>query len=178
MAQLEQLCEANGMTITSVRAGGKIIEAGALDAFFQNDINTLEDLEITAISGAEILEIAMETGNELLQLAESLQDIPVLLQTGRGHEGMDSIARLSQQMENLCRLLPLLTLAGIPEESLKIAEMNPGEYLASISPFIEEATQAIEQQDTVTIGDVCEYEIAPRMLEISNFLLRITDAAS
>lgn len=177
MAQLERLCESNGMTVTSVRSGGREIVADELDDFFAADINAVEDLEIQAISGVEILDMAEKAGGELARLSLSLQDIPVLLQTGRGRQAMDIVAELSGQMEKLCYLLPLLPLAGIPEETLSIEEMNPGAYLAAISPFMKEVTEAIALQDTVTIGDISEYEIAPRMLEIANFLLRITGAS-
>ncbi|MBO8451200.1 MAG: hypothetical protein IAA96_08880, partial [Spirochaetes bacterium] len=73
----------------------------------------------------------------------------------------------------LKRLLPLLSLGSVAEENLLLDGQNPGEYLAAVFPFIGEMSGAIEQQDTVTIGDIAEYEIAPRMREIGNFLTAV-----
>ena len=173
MAQLEALCESNGMTISQVRSDGREIPEGELDAFFEADIASIGNLEIETISGADILQMSGRAAADFAQLSADLQDIPLLLQTGRGCEAMAAITRLSEKLAALSRLLPLLSLAGIPDEALQIEGMNPGEYLASIFPFIEEVAQALETQDTVTIGDISEYEIAPRIEEISNFLLAV-----
>ena len=170
MAQLEVLCEGAGMTITHVRSDGRDIPESELDAFFEADIAGISNLEIETISGADILQMAGRAAEDFAQLSVGLQDIPLLLQTGRGAEAMDTITRLSEELQALSRLLPLLSLAGVPDDALQIEEMNPGEYLASIFPFIEEITQALETQDTVTIGDISEYEIAPRVEEIGKFL--------
>lgn len=178
MAQLEALCESSGMTITAVRSGGKEIPESELDAFFAAGIESISDLEIEAISGVEILGMAGEAAKDFAQLSAELQDIPLLLQTGRGRGAMDAITRLSEKMESLTRLLPLLSLGGIPDDALKIEEMNPGEYLASLFPFMEEVAAALEQEDTVTIGDICEYEIAPRLQAVGDFLLAVAEHTS
>ena len=170
MAQLEALCEGAGMTITLVRSDGREIPEAELDAFFAADVASIGNLEIETISGAEILQMAGVAAADFAQLSADLQDIPLLLQTGRGHDAMDTIMRLSERLQDLSRLLPLLSLSGIPLEALQVDGMNPGEYLASIFPFMEEITEALETQDTVTIGDISEYEIAPRIEEISGFL--------
>ena len=170
MAQLEALCEGAGMTITLVRSDGREIPEAELDAFFAADVASIGNLEIETISGAEILQMAGVAAADFAQLSADLQDIPLLLQTGRGHDAMDTIMRLSERLQGLSRLLPLLSLSGIPLEALQVDGMNPGEYLASIFPFMEEITEALETQDTVTIGDISEYEIAPRIEEISGFL--------
>ena len=173
MAQLEALCEGAGMTITLVRSDGREIPEGELDAFFAADIASISNLEIETISGTEILQMASVAAADFAQLSVDLQDIPLLLQTGRGHDAMDTIMRLAERLQGLSRLLPLLSLSDIPTEALQIADMNPGEYLASIFPFVEEITTALETQDTVTIGDISEYEIAPRVEEIAAFLSAI-----
>ena len=170
MAQLESLCEEAGMTICRVMADGREIPQAELDAFFGTDIAVIGNLEIETISGADILQMAGRAAAGFARLSAELQDIPLLLQTGRGHEAMEAMTSLSESLQGLSRLLPLLSLAGVPDEALQIEGMNPGEYLASIFPFIEEITQALETQDTVTIGDISEYEIAPRVEEIGDFL--------
>ena len=178
MAQLEALCESSGMTITAVKAGGREIPEDELDGFFASDIESIGDLEIDAISGKEILELAGRIATDFARLSADLEDIPLLLQTGRGRNAMDTIALLSEKMEYLRRLLPLLALAGVPEEALKIEGMNPGEYLASVFSYMKETAAAIEQEDTVTIGDISEYEIAPRLQAIGDFLSAIAGNAS
>ena len=178
MAQLEALCEGAGMTIVLVKADGREIPEAELDGFFAADIASIGNLEIETISGDEILRMAGAAAADFARLSADLQDIPLLLQTGRGHDAMDTIARLSESLQVLARLLPLLSLASLPAEALQIDGLNPGEYLASVFPFVEEITQALESQDTVTIGDISEYEIAPRIEELSAFLSAIATHTS
>ena len=173
MAQLERACEANGMTITAVRAGGKTLSADTLDNLFAVPVTDAEDLELETISGREILALAEEKSAACAALADQLEEVPVLLQTGREKEAMAVMETFSRETEELKRLLPLLSLGSVAEENLLLDGQNPGEYLAAVFPFIGEMSGAIEQQDTVTIGDIAEYEIAPRMREIGNFLTAV-----
>lgn len=173
LGQLEKACEKDGMTITSVKSGEKVLSPEELDAFFVQKIENVHDLDIETISGKEILEIAKDAGGMLSEIAGRLENIPVLLQTGKEHEAMKNLEHFSSEMQKLKNILPLLPLAGINEEKLLIEGLNPGEFTASLFPFLTEITEAIEQNDTVTIGDIAEYEIAPRVDAIAKFLAEI-----
>lgn len=173
LGQLEKACEKDGMTITSIASGGKRFSAEELDAFFSRGIDEIPDIEIETLSGADILLMAKASGERLAGLAEKMREIPVLLQTGKEREAMERLEFFSEEMQRLEKLLPLLPLAGIEEEKLRIEGLNPGEYTAALSPFLEELTEAIEQNDTVTIGDIAEYEVAPRIEAIGGFLSKM-----
>lgn len=173
LGQLEKACEQDGMTITSVKTDGRNLSPEELDAFFLKEIDSVKNMEIETLSGKEVLLIAKEKGALFCDIAEKLENIPVLLQTGKEIEAMKSLELFSSEMQKLKTILPLLPLAGIDEDKLLIEGLNPGEYAAGLFPFLEEITKAIEQNDTVTIGDIAEYEIAPRVAAISKFLAEI-----
>ncbi|MBO8449758.1 MAG: hypothetical protein IAA96_01480, partial [Spirochaetes bacterium] len=101
MAQLERACEANGMTITAVRAGGKTLSADTLDNLFAVPVTEAEDLELETISGREILALAEEKSAACAALADQLEEVPVLLQTGREKEAMAVMETFSRETEEL-----------------------------------------------------------------------------
>ena len=48
------------------------------------------------------------------------------------------------------------------DENIKIDDKNLSDFIRDFSPFLEDFENAIKDNDTVTIGDIAEYEIKPR----------------
>ena len=44
------------------------------------------------------------------------------------------------------------------------------DFFKEFSPILEDFEQALKSNDTVTVGDLSEYEICPRLLDISKSL--------
>ncbi len=58
-------------------------------------------------------------------------------------------------------LLPkTLIIDGVPLE----------EFPSSLRPLLEELLDALKRHDTVTVGDIAEYELAPRIKELARVI--------
>ena len=97
--------------------------------------------------------------SELRECGGRASEVPLLLQTGRDREAMAVIVRFSELTQTLVRLLdaaPLLT----------IDSRRPDEFFGDLNRILKELIEAFEAKDSVLIGDLMEYEIAPRMRKL------------
>ena len=93
---------------------------------------------------------------------EEVSDISILLQTGKDKQAMDTIVRFSELSQNLVRLVASI----FPENSNKDLQ----DFYKELGGVLSELLEAFEAKDSVLIGDLMEYEIAPRMERLRTIL--------
>ncbi|HSV91854.1 MAG TPA: hypothetical protein VLH81_02210, partial [Desulfobacterales bacterium] len=97
------------------------------------------------------------------RLLPGLAGIAVQLQTGRDREAMAVVTDLCDAVQ---RLLPLVAfLPRDPGRERLVAELNTA---------LRDLLAAFEAKDTVLIGDLAEYEVAPRLAGLLPLLGRPT----
>jgi hypothetical protein len=92
-----------------------------------------------------------------------LSEVPVHLATGRDKQAMETIAAVADLIETLIALLPFLPPDG--ERARLFGELN-GVFRDLIAAF--------DAKDTVLIGDLLEYEAAPRITALLPLLEKHT----
>jgi len=88
-----------------------------------------------------------------------LKEVSLLLQTGRDKPAMDIVIKFTDIVQSLMDVLPFL--APDPERARLLAELTP---------VLRELVAAFGSRDSVLIGDLLEYEVAPRMERIAPLL--------
>jgi len=95
-----------------------------------------------------------------------LTDLPLDIQTGKDARAAQTIQVFSGITEKIFRVYKQLEIQGyIPQQA---AEKNLTQQINDFNASVKELLQAYEKNDTVLIGDLAEYEIAPRLAEIYN----------
>lgn len=110
---------------------------------------------------------AASAAEALSALAEKLDDVAVHLQTGKDKQAMETIIVLTEMLQRLMRALSWSESRFSGE---KIADDMTG--------ILAELEEALKVSDTVLIGDLLEYEIKPRLLELPNRLSLSGEAAT
>jgi hypothetical protein len=106
--------------------------------------------------------------------AESLIEIPVLLQTGEDSRVMESIHSFAEDFESLCQSLPLMKTISERDIAAVLVEDIPLEqYPSRLTPMLGELIEAIKSNDTVLIGDISEYELAPKLQSLASVLATV-----
>ncbi len=106
----------------------------------------------------------------LEELVPILEELPVLLQTGKDSEAMQHIITFTELAGKLTRLFPY---NGIEESSDLVS------HYRELNPVLSELTEAFDSSDAVLIGDLVEYEIAPRITQLcSEIRKQIPDSSS
>jgi hypothetical protein len=88
-----------------------------------------------------------------------IKDVSLLLQTGRDRPAMEIVIRFTDNVQSLMDILPFL-----PPDSQR------ARLLAELTPVLRELVAAFGSRDSVLIGDLLEYEVAPRMEKIAPLL--------
>lgn len=91
----------------------------------------------------------------------SIEEVPVLLQTGEGGDAMRRLAGFTGLLERLVYLYPLY-LRALEQES------RTGEKpdLEELNGILEELVSALGEEDSVLVGDLVEYEVVPKVEEV------------
>jgi hypothetical protein len=99
-------------------------------------------------------------------IARRLEDLPLDIQTGKDRQAAETISLFSGITEKLFRLLFLLKQRGILTEALTVEDLPFEAFTAEFTAVLKELLAAYEIKDTVLVGDLAEYELAPRLLKL------------
>jgi molybdopterin converting factor small subunit len=91
-----------------------------------------------------------------------LVDLPLDVQTGKDFNAAQTIQFFSSLTEKIIRLLTQLDIQGIIDKRDDLLSRLVGEFTSTV----KELLQAYEAHDTVLVGDLAEYETAPRLQEL------------
>lgn len=173
LGSIESACEKEGMTITGIRADGKDIPAGALDDLFAEAIESVGTIELSTICGTDVKNLIRELGGKFTDNATLLRDIPVQLQTGKDLTVMETINSFSTNLQDLYRLIPLLSITGLPPNEPVIDGIALGAYPAELTPLLSDLLDGLKNHDTILVGDLSEYELAPRIERLGMALVSV-----
>ncbi|MDR2136033.1 MAG: hypothetical protein LBO76_05395 [Treponema sp.] len=95
-------------------------------------------------------------------LARRLGELPLDIQTGKDRRAAETMGLFSALAEKLVRIFNLLKIEGLLPENVTV-EGVPG-YIGEFDSTLKDLIRAYEERDTVLVGDLAEYELAPRLL--------------
>lgn len=171
LGALEIECEKNGMTITGITVDGELLAAEDLEALFSRAPDEITSLALETMSGVDVVSIMHRLGVRMGEHVSALSEIPVLLQTGDDGKVMEIIHAFARDFESLCQSIPLLDSISTRDASTLLVEDVPlDQYPSQLTPLLGELIEAIKSNDTVLIGDISEYELAPKVGALASVL--------
>jgi hypothetical protein len=96
-------------------------------------------------------------------IAKRLEDLPLDIQTGKDSRAAETVQLFSTITEKLFRLFSLLQFQGPAAETGTINGLPLHDFIEEFSAALRELLAAYEVKDAVLIGDLAEYELAPRL---------------
>lgn len=100
----------------------------------------------------------------LADLVPQLMEVPVLLQTGKDKTAMGYVIEFTEYSDKLIRINHILKEQGILDISGIIVDGRRfDDFFRDFNDILRELVEAFDSQDSVLIGDLLEYEIAPRV---------------
>ncbi|MDR0597900.1 MAG: hypothetical protein LBG14_05275 [Treponema sp.] len=95
--------------------------------------------------------------------AQRLEDLPLDIQTGKDGRAAETVQIFSAVTEKLLRIFSLLKLEGFITGGFLIDGMPFEAFIDDFSAALKELLAAYEAKDAVLVGDLAEYELAPRL---------------
>jgi len=145
-----------------LRAFSGEIELHILRAIVEERLREIEN------PGAELVALEKLANEASIRLEE----FPVDIQTGKDVRAAETIQIFVNIAEKLFRIFNILGAQGFPLETIKVGETGISDYVTEFNSVIKEMLDAYEAQDTVLIGDIAEYELAPRLRGLVSALSR------
>jgi hypothetical protein len=103
-------------------------------------------------------------------VAARLEDLPLDIQTGKDGRAAETVHIFSGIAEKLFRLFNLLKIEGFNAETLTVDDIPIYTYIEEFGAALKELLAAYEARDAVLVGDLAEYELAPRLLKFYSAL--------
>ena len=104
----------------------------------------------------------------LKSLQNDFEEIAVNLQTQKSGEALQKITSFSEAMGKFNRLIPLI--ADEDSQTIFIGDQEIKVFLNEFNPILNELVDGFTGDDKILIGDLMEYEIAPRVKLICKFI--------
>jgi hypothetical protein len=124
-----------------------------LNTLFEERLRELRD------PAGEMGRIAMLVDDICARLTE----FPLDIQTGKDARAAETVNVFSGVAEKVFRIYRTLKIEGFPVTEITIDNTPINDYITEFSNTLNELLDAYERHDTVLIGDMAEYEMAPRL---------------
>jgi len=99
-------------------------------------------------------------------ISRRLEELPLDMQTGKDQRAAETIQLFSGTGEKLFRLFFIFKSEGFCPEDFTIDGLSAKIFLEDFSSTLKELSSAYEIKDTVLVGDIAEYELAPRLMKL------------
>jgi len=112
-----------------------------------------------------------KTAELLKKIIPGISDVSVMLQTGDDQQAINSILTFIDLSEKLIRLFPFLKEFGYTDISTKSIDSESfDDFYKGFNSILVELIDAFDINDSILIGDLMEYEIAPRVNKLLEFI--------
>ena len=171
--QIQIQFEKDNATIIGINIDGKNISVEEIDSLSQVGIEDVEIIKIIAVSAEHIKETLIALSYNFDKINQGFEDFPVLLQGNDMVKVSEVLKNFADDFDLLCRTVSLTALFPEYFADIKIEENSLVDFIKEFSPFLEDFENAIKENDTVTIGDIAEYEIKPRLESYCNIMKEV-----
>lgn len=170
LKQFEISCEQNKLATIGISLNDKIVTADEFDEVSKQPIEENTKLDVSVISEQAVAESFKQSAAEMKEVVELLKNIPVEMQSGKDAQAKKNIIKLSDVMNAFCSTVTWSSLFPEAFGNIKIEDKTLSDFLAEMSPILKDFSEALENSDSVLLGDLSEYEICPRLESLSNAL--------
>ena len=169
----ELTCEENNAAVIGITVDGKAITAESFDEESQKELVKDTKFEFSVVTIQSIKDAFAQLSILFDSLSERMEGVPLDLQAGKNNDVSQSIKELADSIDQFCHVAALASLFPQTFKNTTIDNMNFKDFFSDFSPILLDFEQALQNNDTVLIGDLSEYEICPRLRSISEALKNI-----
>ncbi|WP_033421602.1 hypothetical protein [Treponema bryantii] len=170
LKSFEATCEENKAAVIGIIVDGKQITADIFDEEAAKPLGNDTKFEFSIVTENDIKASFSKLSELFSELANQMEGVPVALQSGKNLEVSESIKKLADSIDQFCHIATLASLFPETFSSESLNGINFKDFFAEFSPILKDFEDALQNNDTVMLGDLSEYEICPRLKDISKAL--------
>ena len=173
LRSFEMTCEDNKAAVIGITVDGKTITAEIFDEEAEKPLTPETKFEFSVVTEQSIKDSFANLSKLFDELSAKMEQVPVELQTGKNKTAIESIKNLADSINQFCHVAALASLFPETFNKTSIEDKSFNDFFADFSPILQDFEQALQNNDSVLIGDLSEYEICPRLRSISEALKQI-----
>lgn len=173
LRSFEHTASQNRCATTGIKIDGNQIEAQDFDKAAAQPIESVKRIDLSVVSEDAVADAFKNASAEIKDTVELLTQIPAQLQNGGDSKAHSTIARLADVVDNFCHIIALSTLFPERFATIKIDGKNLSAFFEDFMPVFNDLNDALSNGDTVTLGDLAEYEISPRLTALASAVKNI-----
>lgn len=166
----ESYCEDNEAAVIAVAIDGVKVNSDAFDEAAKQPLKDDTKIDFEVVTKMDIDASFKNIAVELDELIPHIEGISVSMQSAHAKDAHDAVAKLSDCMANISRTVKLITLFPQSYKDVISGEKALPALFKDMNPILSDFADALKDGDTVTVGDLAEYEIAPRLKVLSHTL--------
>ena len=166
----EKTCEENQAAVIGIIINGKNITAETFDEEAAKPLEKNTKFEFSVVTQNDVKDSFKKLSELFESLAEQMQNVPMALQSNKNLEVSEAIKKLADSIDQFCHIATLASLFPETFTQTTLNGMSFKDFFADFSPILKDFEDALQNNDTVMIGDLSEYEICPRLEAISKAL--------
>ena len=166
LASFEKEAAKNEATTTKIILDGKEIPPENFEEILNVPLKEDTKLDLSVISKLSITDSLVQTAQNISVINEELKDISIMLQSGKEGKSVMLIKALAEQIAEFCRLINLSRLFPSLYNKIIVDGKDLTSFFADFTPILKDFENALQENDTVTVGDLAEYEISPRLEQL------------
>ena len=160
-------------TTINIHLNGEEIPAEKFDTIIKEPIKDDTLIELTVLNKQSVLDAFGDIKKGFESLTTQMELVPVMIQGGKDSEVNQTIQLLADEIDNFCHTATLCALFPDLYSKIKIDDQDLTSFFENFAPILADFEQAMTDKDTVTVGDLAEYEISPRLTMISDAICTI-----
>ena len=173
LKSFEKTCEENNAAVIGITVDEKQIPAEIFDDEASKPLGKDTKFEFSIVTINDIKESFEKLSALFNELALQMEGVPVALQSGKNLEVSESIKKLADSIDHFCHIATLASLFPETFNTESLNGINLKNFFADFSPILKDFEEALQNNDTVMLGDLSEYEICPRLKDIANALKKM-----
>ncbi|MBR5401472.1 MAG: hypothetical protein IK102_06645 [Treponema sp.] len=166
-------CDDNDSAVIGIVVDGKTVTAEDFEKTSALPLGSDTKFEFSVVTKKEIHESFEKLAGLFEELSTKMEDVPVSLQSGKTKEVSESIKTVAESIDQFCHVAALASLFPQDFGNAQIDGKNFTEFFNEFAPVLKDFELALQNNDTVLIGDLSEYEICPRLKAISQSLQKL-----
>lgn len=170
LQSFEMTCEQNDAAVIGITVDGKQITAEIFDQEAEKELGENTKFEFAVVTKNDIKASFKKLAELFNELSLQMEQVPVELQNGKNKEVSLSIKQLADNIDQFCHVATLATLFPETFKTPEIGGMTFDDFFKDFAPILKDFEDALQNNDSVMIGDLSEYEICPRLQSISETL--------
>ena len=176
LKSFEKTCEENDAAVIGINVDGNQITAELFDEEAAKPLGRDTKFEFSIVTINDIKASFAKLAELFNELALQMEGVPLALQSGKNLEVSEAIKKLADSIDQFCHIATLASLFPETFSTSTLGGINFKDFFADFSPILKDFEDALQNNDTVMLGDLSEYEICPRLKEISQALKNLQEA--